>query len=367
MKKRHFMILGLLVCILAATFFRTVKADEIRNTWFKIGEDERTARNEEEFIQEVYEGMLSGENEITIFYYGKDYKEIHDNFLDVLLPKVFSMDDKHTSDDADYMSYNLDEVGINTKSDLLHLVTITITPKWKESKNETEYVDKKVKEIIQSLDMNGDSDYTKVKKIHDYVVTHYDYDQSLNNYTVFKAMTENKMICQGYMLLTYKLLIEAGVEAKCIDGIGTTSSGTQTHGWNLVKLGEYWYNLDTTWDDPVIYPEDEWEDMDLPIQYNYFLKGSISFDVDHERSAEYLTTEFRETYPVASEDFIEGQEVKAASPVKSQRFITEERSNTKEAEKQENSHELVNNLWISALVFIGLFIAFLLRKQAREI
>lgn len=304
MNKRWKIVLWLLVILLVASFFKIVGMSEVKGSWFPLKSGQNAAGNEKEFTRAVYEGMLNGADEITITYYGKDYKQIHNDFLGRILPDVFEIDSKETSNDFDYMNYNLDEVEIHTKAEFLKFVNITIKPKWKESRKETKYVNSRVKEILASLELEDDSDFIKVKKIHDYIVTHFEYDETLKNYTVYNGLKEGTMICQAYMLLTYKLLAEAGLEVKCVDGIGISERGTQTHGWNLVKLGDYWYNLDTTWDDPFFMDTESFEmPEEVPIRYDYFLKGNIAFSSDHKRNPEFETLAFKEKYPVASEDY----------------------------------------------------------------
>lgn len=304
MKKRWLFLSGLLILLLAAGFFTISNKNEIKESWQDIKQEQSLAKNENEFIQFVYNGMLAGKDEIQVLYYGVNYKEIHNEFLDRIIHRIFEMDDKKTSDDADYLRYNLNEVRINTQSYLFNIVSITILPKWKESMKETEIVNKKVKEILKSLKLEKDSDYEKIRKIHDYIVQNFEYDEELNNYTVFNGLKDGSMICQGYMLLAYKMLTEAGIETKCIDGTGSSPTGTQSHGWNLVKLGEYWYNIDTTWDDPVwIGDTSAWEDEGSSIQYSYFLKGSDAFNKDHASSAEFLTADFMEQYPISKHDY----------------------------------------------------------------
>ena len=367
MKKRRKLFLGLLGLIMVASFFKVIRVSEAKISWFFSGKQQKTAENEEEFIEAVYQGMLNREEEITILYYGKDYKNIHNEFLDRIIQMVFEKDNKDTNDDFDYMNYNLDEVGIHTRADFFRFVTITVTPKWKESKEETNFVNKKVNEIIESLNLNNDSDYIKIKKIHDYMIQNFEYDETLENYTAYKALKEGKTICQGYMLLTYKLLTQAGIEAKCVDGMGTTVYGTQSHGWNLVKLGKYWYNLDTTWDDPVLVSQDDFQiPEELPISYNYFLKGTKTFSKDHERSSKFTTSDFLEKYPVSIEDYEKGsEEIYSKTPIKDSKKVTEEKEK-KEADSTEGKYNFSNNLWISAIIFGGLILTVFIAKKSRK-
>ncbi len=367
MNKRWKFCLWLLVILLVASFFKIAKVSEVKASWFSSKGQQPSAKNEEEFIEAVYKGMLSGEDEITINYYGNNYKEIHNEFLYRILPKVFDIDKKETSDDFDYMNYNLDEVGINTKSSLLNFVTITITPKWKESKEETQYVNEKVKEIIDSLALNNDTDYVKIRKIHDYVINHFEYDETLENYTAYKALKDGKMICQGYMLLTYKLLSEAGIEAKCVDGLGTTEFGTQTHGWNLVRLGNYWYNLDTTWDDPVLIGTDDFElPENMPICYDYFLKGNITFQKSHKSNSEYETLAFKEKYPVASEDYVEGAKQSDTKQSDKTAKTVMVHVVKREEDTQVSNLEVSNHLELPAIIFGALIMSILIAKKASQ-
>ncbi len=70
------------------------------------------------------------------------------------------------------------------------------------------------------------------------VVKHSDYHALVAPY---------KTVCQGYELLTYKMLKQAGINTKIVIGTGNGES----HAWNLVYLVGKWYQLDTTWDDSV--------------------------------------------------------------------------------------------------------------------
>ena len=71
-----------------------------------------------------------------------------------------------------------------------------------------------------------------MKAIHDYVVKHVSYDTSYKAYTAYEALVNRSAVCQGYALLTYQLLKEAGIENHFVTGTGDG----QPHAWNIVKL-----------------------------------------------------------------------------------------------------------------------------------
>lgn len=346
MKKRTRLIIGLLVVLLAAKSFTA------------YGKEHRSAGSEKEFIQEVYEGMLKQEKEIIIYYTGKDYKEIHDRFLDEILNQVFSIDNPDTSSDFDYMKYNLDEVGINTRSDILNTVTITITPKWKESAKQTKAVDKEIHKIMKTMEETDKTPYEKVRYIHDYIVKHVEYDQELESYTAYDALFEGKATCQGYMLLAYKMLDEAGFNVRCIDGIGISASGEESHGWNIIRMGQYWYNFDTTWDDPLLLgPDSEPVESD-DISYEYFLQGNIEFSDNHIPNNEFLTPDFMENYPMSSTDFDEtrGENLEewqsAAHEEAKEAFADFRKESSDDPDSFKEYLDLGKNLWITVLAVI---------------
>lgn len=64
-----------------------------------------------------------------------------------------------------------------------------------------------------------------------------------------------------------------------MQGTATNTQGkSEKHAWNAVKIGEKWYLLDATWDDPVIVGRGI---VPQSTYYKYFLKGTNTFDKDH--------------------------------------------------------------------------------------
>ena len=162
-------------------------------------------------------------------------------------------------------------------------------------------VDEKVKEIIYGFQFSEDtSDYEKVRTIYDYVCENVTYAQDINKdivYTSWSALFNGEAVCQGYAQLIYRMLKEVGISVRVIPGYGGSDV---THGWNIVKLGDYYYNLDSTWDA---------EMLAATGSYRYFLKGD-NFE-NHTRMTDYRTSEFYNSYPMAEKDY--GSEQQNAS------------------------------------------------------
>ncbi len=102
--------------------------------------------------------------------------------------------------------------------------------------------------------------YQRELALHDWMLDWAEYDPGeLSSGPVGEPMPHNddpygfltgrKGICTGYAS-TFQLLMElCGVP--CLTVNGTSHGGTEEHAWNLVQLGEDWYAVDVTWDDPV--------------------------------------------------------------------------------------------------------------------
>ena len=111
-----------------------------------------------------------------------------------------------------------------------------------------------VEEILESLDLEGLSDYQKLYRIYDwmyrnmtydYVNYHKDYgDKDVLMYTAYAAAVRRIAVCQGFACLLYDMLLQAGVESRII------LSPADDHAWNIVKINGLYYNVDITWELP---------------------------------------------------------------------------------------------------------------------
>ncbi len=109
--------------------------------------------------------------------------------------------------DNDYLHYIYH--GMNYEYDGLSMVTFKIS--YLESKAQSNYVSEQSKTIVASITHAGMNDYEKEKAVHDYVISHLAYDQSLVEHSAYGGLSKGTTVCQGYALLTYRLLTEAGI------------------------------------------------------------------------------------------------------------------------------------------------------------
>lgn len=160
--------------------------------------------------------------------------------------------------------------------------TATYEVVYLETKAQSDYVTAQARKIVAKLVKPGMSDFQKEKLLHDYIATYVSYDDSLRKYTAYEALKTGEAVCQGYALLTYRLMDEAGIPVRIVSG----SVSTGLHAWNKVKLGGQWYNVDTTWD------------SQNGLDYSYFNVSDAELKRDHKwtqgdlpaATADYRTT-----------------------------------------------------------------------------
>ena len=170
--------------------------------------------------------------------------------------------------------------------------TITYTMTYHSSAAQEAEMDKAVDKLLGQLNVSGSNAYGKLKAIYDYITSNvrYDHDNLADDsyklkHTAYAALVNKTAVCQGYALLLYRLALELGVDCRLIAGTGNG----ENHGWNIAKIGDYYYNLDSTWD--AGYSE-----------YNYFLVSQKNF-TNHTRWDEYNTAAFHATYPMAEYNY----------------------------------------------------------------
>ncbi|SHI89367.1 transglutaminase domain-containing protein [Parasporobacterium paucivorans] len=137
--------------------------------------------------------------------------------------------------------------------------------------------------IIEENIDDSMSDYEKAKTIHDYIIINTDYDTSDNlNDSAFSpegVFVYGTAVCQGYAESYMLILNELGIDCKLVTG---TANGI-VHAWNVVKIDGEWYNVDVTWDDPIVSGEVVSGTGNL--SYAYFMKPDAVLYTDHTASS----------------------------------------------------------------------------------
>lgn len=150
---------------------------------------------------------------------------------------------------------------------------------------------KEMKQILDTLISENDSDVEKVKKVHDWIIINATYDLRVYNDTApnssFSAegiILNKTAVCAGYAETFSMFMALLDIECKYLVGTGNGVS----HAWNSVKLDQEWYQIDVTWDDPT--PDEG------GISYNYFLITDKSMAKDHNWDTAKYPTATSTTY-----------------------------------------------------------------------
>ena len=118
-----------------------------------------------------------------------------------------------------------------------------------EAEEAQKTIDARASEVLKKV--NGySSTISKLKVIHDWVVTHNDFSLQGTYATcgIYNGLGgHGELQCQGYAKTTQYLCDLAGIE--CMTVVGNNTEGS-THAWNVVYCENGYYILDTTWDDP---------------------------------------------------------------------------------------------------------------------
>lgn len=156
------------------------------------------------------------------------------------------------------------------------------------NKDQEDFVDNQVKNIINEIIDGNMNDFQKIKAINDWIVnnTVYGTNTIASPHAAYTLFQEGQGVCQAYALSSFKFLEKLGIEVQYVTGYAGES-----HAWNLVKLNGNWYHLDTTWNDPISSGKDI-------LSYKYFLISDESIAEDH-------IIDDRIPYPKATDKYYE--------------------------------------------------------------
>ncbi len=200
---------------------------------------------------EIYDALAAWQSEVNIQTYNVPLSDIWNVFGEVLNenPDLFYVDQGNVR--AWYGSNN-------TVSKLTLAYVSTYTEADVTAYRET------VQRIVGMLGPDW-SDVEKLLFLHDYLVTHCEYDLSYSRYNAHDALVVGSSVCQGYALAFNDLCRKGGISSQVI------SSRAIDHAWNLVAVdGEFCY-VDCTWDDP----SNNW--YEGRCGHDYFLLGRDAF------------------------------------------------------------------------------------------
>lgn len=155
----------------------------------------------------------------------------------------------------------------------------------------------KFEEKVQSVLAEAktfDNDYDRIKYIHDLIINETVYVDSEEYPHISKAdgpLVYGEALCEGYSAAFMYVAQALGYECICVYGTAVNSrEESSDHMWNMIKIGEEWYHIDVTWDDPVS------SDGNPRLRHKYFL-------ISEEAISENHTIDMWAEYPAAENGF----------------------------------------------------------------
>ena len=197
--------------------------------------------NEKELRKELADSLAEHRQIVTISYPG-----IVDRFKKYR-KKGYIEFFEYLSMEAGYYAGIVSGYCVNINDD-----SITFQFNYITTKKQERYIGKQVRKLVKRL--KGKTRYEKIKRAHDYLVDHVEYD--IRYYNPYYAFKSGRGLCMSYALAFQRILQEMKIPCIYIR--------SSNHAWNMVKLKGRWYGVDVTWDDS-------------GNTCKYFLKGTSDF------------------------------------------------------------------------------------------
>lgn len=179
-------------------------------------------------------------------------------------------------------------VGNYVSYSILNGYIVGISPDYDEKLSQSSVIsafNARVDKILAETIAPGMSQVEKALSLHDYLVLHCAYDWNVANgrpafsdnvYTAYGALMEGNAVCQGYAMAYNLLLNKVGIKT---DYVTSVIPDQGSHGWSLVKIGDTWYHVDVTWDDPL--PFNTGHDLPGFCDHSYFLVSTAKMKEKH--------------------------------------------------------------------------------------
>lgn len=131
-------------------------------------------------------------------------------------------------------------------------------------KQQLEDYDRTIADAVRGADSSW-SDMEKALYVNDYLARNCQYVKEASNaHSSYGALVDKEAVCQGYALAFLELTRQLGVTCEMV------TSTSVNHAWNMIKVGDNYYHVDVTWNDPT-------KDMLGRACHIYFMKSTNFF------------------------------------------------------------------------------------------
>ena len=121
--------------------------------------------------------------------------------------------------------------------------------------------------LIRDETYKNYTDYDKERIVHDELISRVKYDANAPmNQSAYSALVYGRTVCAGYARAFQYILQQLDIPCYYVTGFAG-----ENHAWNIVRLDDGYYNVDSTWDDT------------NPNTYDYFNCSDADYASDHVR------------------------------------------------------------------------------------
>lgn len=233
------------------------------------------SKEEQKVYRQIAEGLEQQEAEIRITPLSEERLMTVFNMVMIDHPEYFWIE-------GEFQYTTVEDLNENTKT------AIQLMPVYTVEKEQTESLKQQIEQQadawIAEIDASFDA-YEKIKSVYELLIREVEYDEtSLYNQTIQSVFLEKKTVCMGYAKATQYLLNKMGIFCTLVTG-NILDEANSSHAWNLVRIGENYYYVDTTWGSPGYNAQGDREDA---ISYSYLCCSDKIISATHKANEDIL-------------------------------------------------------------------------------
>lgn len=233
------------------------------------------SKEEKKVYRQIAEGLEQQEVEIRITPLSEERLMTVFNMVMIDHPEYFWIE-------GEFQYTTVEDLNENTKT------AIQLMPVYTVEKEQTESLKQQIEQQadawIAEIDASFDA-YEKIKSVYELLIREVEYDEtSLYNQTIQSVFLEKKTVCMGYAKATQYLLNKMGIFCTLVTG-NILDEANSSHAWNLVRIGENYYYVDTTWGSPGYNAQGDREEA---ISYSYLCCSDKIISATHKANEDIL-------------------------------------------------------------------------------
>ena len=233
------------------------------------------SKEEKKVYRQIAEGLEQQEVEIRITPLSEERLMTVFNMVMIDHPEYFWIE-------GEFQYTTVEDLNENTKT------AIQLMPVYTVEKEQTESLKQQIEQQadawIAEIDASFDA-YEKIKSVYELLIREVEYDEtSFYNQTIQSVFLEKKTVCMGYAKATQYLLNKMGIFCTLVTG-NILDEANSSHAWNLVRIGENYYYVDTTWGSPGYNAQGDREEA---ISYSYLCCSDKIISATHKANEDIL-------------------------------------------------------------------------------